>query len=167
MKTKKLVLVALLVALSFVGSNLKIFGTIAFDSLPAFLGALLLGPAYGAIIGFLGHIFSALLSGFPYGLVIHGVIAASMAITMFGFGFTYKKLQNRVAPAVNLVIAGVVGTILNGPVSLAISYPLLVPMMGQAGVFAMLPVLTITSAANIVFALVLFKALEKVWGKLL
>lgn len=165
MKTKKLALMSLFVALSFVGSNIKIFGTIAFDSLPAFLAALVLGPLCGAIVGFIGHIFTSLLSGFPLGIPTHLVIAFSMAITMFGFGGTYKLLKAKLSGSLNLIITGVVGTLLNAPISLLLSYPLLAPIMGFEGVMALFPILLLASIANIIIAIVLFKALKKIWAK--
>ncbi len=166
MNLRKLVLVALFIALSFIGASIKIFGTIAFDSLPAFLGALLLGPVYGAIIGFLGHLFTALLSGFPYGIVVHSVIAISMAITMIGFSCTYKFLKNKVSLPMNFVITAIVGAILNGPVALALSYPFLVPLMGGAGTIALLPVLTIAGVVNIIISMVLFSVFKRYGAKI-
>jgi hypothetical protein len=51
MKTKKIVLAALLIALSFIGANIKIMGSIAFDSMPGFLGALILSPLLIPVLG--------------------------------------------------------------------------------------------------------------------
>lgn len=62
MKLRNLILTALFVALSFVGANMKIVGSIAFDSMPGFLGALILGPLYGAAIGSIGHFLTAATS---------------------------------------------------------------------------------------------------------
>ena len=168
--TKNLVIVALFIALSFVGSYLKLFGTIAFDSLPGFLAALLLGPVYGAAIGFLGHLFTALTSGFPLSVPLHLVIAASMAITMLGYGYTYKALVNRVPIAAALSITGVVGVILNGPVSLALSIGIMAITVGTEaamGLLALLPVLVIAAVANVVLSIILFKALGGVWKKII
>ena len=159
MKTRNLVLIALFIALSFVGSNVKVMGTIAFDSMPAFLGALLLGPVYGMVIGFLGHMFSALLSGFPFGLLTHLVIAAGMAITMLGFGYTYLLLSKKLSIIMNLIITGIVGLILNGPFSLCLAAPLI----GAEMALGLAPVLILASAANIVIAILLFKGYE--YGK--
>jgi len=168
--TKTLVLTALFIALSFVGSYVKIFGTIAFDSLPGFLAALLLGPVYGAAIGFLGHLCTALTSGFPLSLPMHVVIAVAMAITMLGFGHTYILLKNKVTQTNNLIITGIVGVILNGPVTLAISMVALTFIAGKEAALSllvMLPALLLASAANILIGSVLFKNLERVWNKVI
>ncbi|MDR3238932.1 MAG: ECF transporter S component [Clostridiales bacterium] len=168
MRTRNMIIAALCVALSYVGSNVKILGTIAFDSLPAFLSSLLLGPIYGAAIGFLGHLFTALTSGFPLSLPIHFVIAISMAVTMAGFGVTHRALKNKAPAAVLFAVTGAVGIILNGPVSAAFAYAALALTAGRgaaAAIAAMLPALMAASAVNVVIAIALFKALEKVWGK--
>lgn len=46
--TKKLATLAILLALCVIGANIKILGSIALDSFPAFIGAIILGPAAGA-----------------------------------------------------------------------------------------------------------------------
>jgi len=168
--TKNLVIVALFIALSFVGSYLKLFGTIAFDSLPGFLAALLLGPVYGAAIGFLGHLFTALTSGFPLSVPLHLVIAASMAITMLGYGYTYKALIGRTPVVGALSITGVVGVILNGPVSLALSIGFMAITIGTEaamGLLVMLPALIIAAVANVVLSIIIFKSLGSVWKKII
>ena len=167
--TKILVLVALFVALSFVGSHLKIFGTIAFDSLPGFLAALLLGPVYGAAIGFLGHLFTALTSGFPFSLPLHFVIAGTMALAMYLYGLTYRALKKKTPETAALTVTGIVGLLLNGPVSLAFSMGALWLMAGREaalGLLALLPALMLASAANIALSIILFKSLGKVWSKI-
>jgi uncharacterized membrane protein len=166
--TKNLVLMALFIALSFAGSYLKVFGTIAFDSLPGFLAALLFGPVAGAIIGFLGHFFTALTSGFPLSFPLHLVIAASMAFTMLGFGLTYRALKGKIPEMGNLVITGIVGVVLNGPVSLALTMGALTVMAGweaAIGLLAMLPALSMAAAANVVISLLVFKPLDAVRRK--
>jgi hypothetical protein len=75
--TFRIVLLALFIALCAVGANIKIMGSIAFDSLPAFLAAMLIGGKEGAIAGAAGHLFSALLAGFPLTLPMHLAVAAS------------------------------------------------------------------------------------------
>ena len=166
--TKTIAVMALFVALSFIGSYLRIFGTIAFDSLPGFLAALLLGPAYGALIGFLGHLFTAFNSGFPLSVPLHIAIAISMAITMYGYGLAYKVFIKRLPETTTLTITGIVGTILNAPVSLALSIGVLWIMAGSEaalGLLAFLPALVAASIANIVISILLFKSLRKVWNR--
>ena len=166
--TKTLVVMALMIALSFVGSYLRIFGTIAFDSLPGFLAALLLGPVHGAAIGFLGHIFTALNLAFPLSVPLHFVIATTMAITMYGFGLAYKILSGRFSETVAFIISGAFGIVLNAPFSLACSIAALWIMAGREvamGLIIMLPALLLASVANIALAIVIFKYLRKVWDK--
>ena len=169
MSTKTLVIVALFIALSLIGSYLKIFGTIAFDSLPAFLAALILGPVYGAAIGFLGHLFTAVTSGFPLSVPMHIVIAATMALTMLGFGYAYKILDGRIPAAGVLVLTGVVGVLLNGPVSLAFSIGMMTVLIGAEvamGLIALLPILTIAAVLNVVISIILYKSLGSFWNKI-
>jgi len=166
--TKHIALIALFIALSFIGANIRIFGSIAFDSLPAFLAALLLGPLYGAIIGFIGHLLTALMSGFPLSVPLHLVIAVAMAITMLGFGFTFRALKKRMRLSGSLAITGIVGVLLNGPVSLGFSMGTLALMAGAEaalGLIALLPFLMLASVINVVASIVLFKALERIWDK--
>jgi len=153
MNIKRLVTAAIFIALACVGANIKIMGSIAFDSMAAFLGALILGPLYGALIGFLGHLISALLSGFPFGLPTHLVIAVSMAVTMLGFGYTYRFLTHKFSLLYNLIVSGVAGLILNGPISLA----LCAPLIGIPAAVGLAPVLILASAANIILAILIFR----------
>ena len=163
--TKNLVLTALFIAVSFVGAHIRVFATIAFDSAPGFLAALLLGPLQGAVIGFLGHLLVALISGFPLSLPIHLTIALSMAITMVGFGYCYKALKNKVSEAAALIVTGIVGVILNGPVSLSMSMAMMALIAGPEtalGLLGMLPILTLVAAFNIVIAIIIFKSLKRI-----
>ena len=158
-----LALVALFITLTFVGANIRIFGSVAFDSLPGFLAALLLGPLYGAAIGFIGHLLTALLSGFPLGAPLHMVIAIATAITMLGFGFTYKALKNKMRASGNLLITGVVGVLLNGPVSMGLSMGVLALISSTEvalGLTALFPFLLLASIINVVLSIALFKSLE-------
>lgn len=158
MKTKKLVLVAFFIALSFIGANINVFQSIAFDSMAGFLGALILGPVYGAIIGGLGHIITAALRGFPYTIPVHLITMISMAITMFAFGVTYKKVASYKSGAFLPYAASfIVGIFLNGPISLL----LVSPILGLPTVIAMMPVLIGVAALNVIIALAVYKALPK------
>ena len=170
MNTKNLVITALFIAITFIGSYIKIFGSIAFDSFPGFLAALLFGPVIGAAIGFLGHLLTALSSGFPLSVPLHIVIAFSMAITMFVFGLVYKALNTKISTTAALTITGIIGVLLNGPFSLALSIGALALIAGMEvalGLLALLPILVIASVINVAISIVLFKSLENVWRKIL
>ena len=91
----------MLIALSAVGAVIKLFGTVALDSMPGYFAALSLGGWYGAIVISLGHIFTALTSGFPLGVAVHFYIAIQMAVYAYLFKFVYEKSNSFLA-----VIAG-------------------------------------------------------------
>ena len=155
MKTRNLVLLALFIAISFIGSYLKIAGSIAFDSMAAFLGALILGPKYGAIIGSLGHLLTAITSGFPLTLPAHLIIMVEMAITMYVFGLLYKLLSKR-GITLSTIISSLVAIILNGPLSLLI----LVPILG-IGIITLIPVLSFAAFLNVFIAFLVYNLLPK------
>ena len=154
-KTRGIVILSLFIAMSVIGGYIKlpnpITSSIAFDSLPAYLAALLLGGVPGAIVGFLGHIISAALGGFAFGLPIHLLIACEMSLIMLIFNFCAKKI--------NIVAAVVVGILLNGiitPASL-----ILIPGMGVPVFLAMLLPLTVASTLNILVCTLIHKPIKK------
>jgi uncharacterized membrane protein len=156
-KTKEIVLIGLFIALSYIGAQIKFQGSIAMDSFPAFTAALIISPMAGAIIGSLGHLLTALTSGFPLSLPIHLVVAILMGITCYGFGFLKIK--------VNKSLAVCVAFILNGPISLWIS-ALLMVALGQTPsakvVVSMLIIpLSLSAAINIGVAVFLAPLLKK------
>lgn len=148
---KRIARVAILVALSAVGAFIKLpspTGTVALDSAPAFVAAAAFGPGEGAIVGALGHMFSALITGFPLGLPIHILVAVSMIVWIALFGIVARK--------VNIWVAIPVGIILNGVGGAA----LLIPIYGF-GIFATLVLpLVVGSAINIVIAVAVVKVLD-------
>jgi len=159
--TRNLVLTALFIALSFVGAQLKIFSTIAFDSLPAFLATLLMGPVYGAIIAVIGHLLTALTSGFPMTLPVHLVIAVGMGVTMVAAWFTFT-LTKRVANEYLALLAFVlIAGLFNGPVLLLLCSPLLVPMLTWAGLTGMMPLLGMVGGLNALIAVFVYKAVPQ------
>lgn len=155
MKTRKLVITALFIALSFIGANMKIAGSIAFDSMPGFLGTLMLGPVFGALIGAIGHFLTAATSGFYLSLPVHLIIMVDMALTMYMFGIIYKALS-KVNKYAALIVSSLVGIVINGPVSLL----MIMPILGS-GVMAMLPILTLAAFLNIIIADVVYKLLPE------
>lgn len=149
LNTSFLVKVALLTALSVIGSYIKFpgpVGSIALDSLPGFLGAILLGGKGGALILVLGHVLSALNSGFPLG-PIHILIAFIMGSCGFIFSYLMQK---------NIYLAVAITTFVNGAVSAA----LLIPFFGLPFFYSTAPVLTVASLANIVLAVVVSRLIK-------
>src|SRR5262249_50333929 len=99
-------------ALSALGGILKIpspIGSIAFDSAPGYFCAVYFNPLLGGIVGFVGHLSSALTAGFPLGLT-HLYIAFHMFLWCLVFGFLARKLGR----LLGLVVAGIVAAGLNG-----------------------------------------------------
>ena len=154
---KKLALCSMFIALSVIGAFIKPFGnSIAFDSMPAFLAASMMGPVFGAIVGMLGHVISASISGFPLGLGIHMIIAAEMALVMFVYGFLIKRI--------GIIFSGVTAVILNGVAATAVF--ILIPNMGVPFFLAMAGPLTLVSAVNVALAVAIHFALKKAGVKL-
>lgn len=155
--TTKLVYTGMLIAISFVGSLIKIQGSIALDSMPGFFAALFLGPVYGALVAGLGHILTAATSGFLLTVPIHIVITLEMAVFAYIFGVVYKKS--------NGIIASIVGILLNGVGAVLILMPittwLQLPLSGKAFFMAMVVPLSLASAVNIILACVIYNIIEK------
>jgi hypothetical protein len=162
MSLKKMTLCALLVALSFILANVRIMGSIAFDSLPAFVGGLAIGGVYGAVIGALGHLLTATLSGFPYSIPVHLITAVIMAFTVYFYTVAYELIIKSGSKVVAVICASIVGAALNGPLAVFALQSFLIPMMGEAALFPFAVTLAAAALANIALAFVLYFMLEKV-----
>jgi uncharacterized membrane protein len=150
MTSRKLSLLALFSALSAVGAAIKIpaiVGSVAFDVFPALFAAALLGSGAGAIVGALGHLLSALISGFPLG-PMHVLIAIEMALLVFIFGVLYKKNKK--------VTAGILFILAN---AFAAPLPFII-LMNKAFYAAIVPSLLIASIINTVIALIAIPRLK-------
>jgi len=157
-KTKKLVYIAMLIALSFVGALINIPGTsIALDSMPGFFAALFLGPGVGAIVAALGHIITAAYRGFYLSLPLHMIIAIMMAFSAYMFGWTYKRT--------NGIISSIIAIVLNGPVTLLIivlsSFLIGIENGGWILFTTLIIPLTMAAAFNVLLAYVVFKSLKR------
>ena len=142
MKARQLALLAVLTALSAVGSFIKIpslVGTPALDSAPGYFAALALRGGSAATVAALGHVLTALTAGFPLGLPIHGLIAAGMAGCALGTYFLRRGAGRGVASAG--------GVVLNGFALPALF--ILVPGFGTAFFAAMLVPLLVASLLNV------------------
>lgn len=150
---KKIAQVGLLLALSYLGSLVKIptpVGSTAFDSAPAYFAGLLLGGTWGGLVGLIGHLFTALVSGFPLSLPIHLVIAAGMGISVWLFAKLWSRSQ---------VLAYLVALLTNGlllPLCLVIWPPFTV----QTIMVTMVPYLLLATLFN----LLVVTGLWATWG---
>jgi Protein of unknown function (DUF1393). len=111
-------------------------------------------------VGAAGHLFSAMLSGFPLTLPMHLVIAAEMGAIC---GLTGWLAQKRKCP---IWLAALLAFVLNAFVS-----PLILivwPGLGWAACVSLILPLTLASAANVALAAALAYTLKKpfgvVWG---
>ncbi|WP_297519350.1 ECF transporter S component [uncultured Clostridium sp.] len=156
-KTKLLTTTSILIAMSAVLANFKIFGSIAFDSMPAFLAGIIINPVIGGIVGFLGHIFTALTSSFPLTLPIHLTIALEMMITVYIFSKVYK---------INKILGIGVAILLNGPISVLVTGVVHSIFIGGMSISlfvkAMIIPLTIAGAVNIIIACIIERSAKNV-----
>ncbi|MCH4072139.1 ECF transporter S component [Pseudoramibacter sp.] len=156
--TRQLVYAALFIALSFVGANIKIMGSIAFDSLPAFIAVLVLGAPWGFVIGFLAHMLTAATSGFPLSLPVHLINGVMMGVTMVAFYLSTKALlDHHVNSILAYVIGCIVAVIFNVPIALLATSPL----MSLKTAMALVPVLIPAAFANVIIACVIYRFLPK------
>ncbi|NLL17739.1 MAG: ECF transporter S component [Clostridia bacterium] len=150
---RRMVLMAMFIALSVVGAMLKIpspTGTVALDSAPGFLGAALLGWREGLLIAALGHLISAYSMGFPLSIPIHLIIALQMAIAAALYYILIKKTN----PYVSIAVV----TLYNG-----LAMPLsLVPMLGIGMFYAMALPLCVAAFINALIAYVCFRGLKSI-----
>lgn len=150
----RIVLAAVFLALCVVGANVKLMGSIALDSFAAFLGAIVLGPVDGAVLGFFGHMISALLAGFPLTLPIHLIIGVLMAICMAAFGYIRKRFGRDKLSAI--LVSDVIAYVINVPLELVLMYPLL-----KGTIVAFFLPLTIATIVNLVICEILYKIFAK------
>ncbi|WP_218923258.1 ECF transporter S component [Bacillus sp. AFS017336] len=160
MNTKRIVLLSLFIALSAVLSNIKIVYSIAFDSLPAFLAAIILSPIAGGIVGALGHLLTAFTSGFPFTIPVHLFIALQMLVIVWIFGVLFKKINKYIAIIVAIILNGPVATILSGLLIAYLNHSFTFKTVSSFFMLMVVP-LTLASAVNIVLAFILQKVMKR------
>ena len=142
--------VAAFSALSVVGSFIHLpspVPSVAFDSAPGFFVALFFGPLDGACVLGLGHMATAIVSGFPLG-VLHFPIAVGLAA-----GGAVVGAVNRRWHYLPAIVAGVgINTAL---VVLAI------PVLGVAATLAFTPFLLLAAAVNAAVATIAYLILRR------
>jgi uncharacterized membrane protein len=160
LNTKKIVLLSLFIALSAVLSNIKIVYSIAFDSLPAFLAAMMISPIAGGIVGALGHLLTAITSGFPFTVPVHLFIAIQMLVIVWIFGVLFKKMNQYIAMVVAIILNGPVATLLSGLLIAYLNHSFTAKTISSFFILMVVP-LTLASAANIVLAFILQKVMKR------
>lgn len=152
MKTRDLVLAGLMIALAAILAQFPLFQSIGLDAMPAYFAAAAIGPVLGGFVGGVGHLLIAAVTGFPLSLPLHIVIAFTMFISCYAYGFARQRWHRLVAVGI--------GIIMNGPVSLGISAFVASllggPFSGWPMFVALIPMLTLASIVNVVIAEVLF-----------
>ncbi|PET40917.1 ECF transporter S component [Bacillus sp. AFS001701] len=160
LNTKRIVLLSLFIALSAVLSNIKIVYSIAFDSLPAFLAAMLISPIAGGIVGALGHLLTAITSGFPFTVPVHLFIAIQMLVIVWIYGVLFKKMNQYIAMVVAIILNGPVATLLSGLLIAYLNHSFTAKTISSFFILMVVP-LTLASAANIVLAFILQKVMKR------
>jgi ECF transporter, substrate-specific component len=159
---KRLVIISLFIAISAVLSNIKFFSTVALDSMPAFLAAMLISPLAGAIIGALGHLLSSFTAGFPFTIPMHLFIALQMFIIVWVFGVLFKKINQFIAILIAIILNGPIATFLSSIVIVQINESLTI-----SGFFSLMVLpLTLVSTVNILIAFSLQKVMNRAGIKL-
>lgn len=149
---------AILIALCAIGGQIH-FGvySIGFDSSPAFVGALMLGPVAGAVLGALGHIATAASTGFPLSVPIHVAIGLVMAGTGASIGYITKRMTS----SFSYVVSGIVGYIIN--VGIGITVIAWMMQSIKVAIFIFVP-LSLAYALNYVGAALVVSQLNRVFG---
>ena len=149
---------AILIALCAIGGQIH-FGvySIGFDSSPAFVGALMLGPVAGAVLGALGHIATAASTGFPLSVPIHVAIGLVMAGTGASIGYITKRMTS----SFSYVVSGIVGYIIN--VGIGITVIAWMMQSIKVAIFIFVP-LSLAYSLNYVGAAIVVSQLNRVFG---
>lgn len=149
---KRVARMAIFIALSAVGAMIKVpspTGTVALDAAFAYFAAITFGWREGSIVAALGHLLTALTTGFPLGFPMHLFIAVQMAVWVSLFYWISRKIH--------LWIGIAVAVLLNGPVSSL----LVVPIGGIGLMAALILPLTVGSMINVGVAVVAFLIVKR------
>lgn len=150
---RNLAIMAIFIALSAVGSLIKIpspLGSIGLDSAPGFFAAIGFGPWVGFIVIAVGHLLSSAIVGFPLTLPLHIAIAIGMGLCALVFRWLGRK------GPIWLVVSVVVTSLLN-----SFGLGLIVLPIGGWGMYiASVPSLLVAAVVNLVIAAVAYYAVR-------
>ena len=151
MSSKKIAWCGLGIALTVIGSMIKIPAIVGSVGLDAFTGLVIAGLGnigMGAWIAAIGHLLSALLTGFPLG-PFHLLIALEMALCVFVYGIFYKAGKTTIA-----AVAFWIGNALISPLPFIF-------IMDWTFFIAIVPSLMIGSALNVIIAQIFLRFIRK------
>lgn len=150
---RKLAIMAIFIAISAVGSLIKIpspLGSVALDSAPGFFAGIAFGGWVGFIVIAVGHLLSSAIVGFPLTLPIHAGIALGMGVCALVFRWIGRQGKAM------LVLAVVVTSLLN-----SFGLGLIVLPIGGWGMYlAAAPSLLIGAVVNLVIAAIAYYAVR-------
>lgn len=150
MDAKTITIMAMFIAMSVCLSYVKIMGSIALDQVPVFLIFLLYKDKKAAFVSAIAHMISAYLSGFPFSVGCHVLIAIGM-FAMFYVAVPIMKYTNKY---IALAFIGIVNSfVLTFIVFIFIPFNLETYSMISA-------MLCVASVINIVCSLLLEKSLS-------
>lgn len=152
---RRMSLIALFVALSVIGSMVKIpgpIGSVALDAFPALVLAVFIGGKSGALVAAMGHLVSALFAGMPLG-PMHLLVAVEMAMIVWLFGVIYQSNKKIMAGALFVFLNGMIASL---PFILLVSLPFYL---------SLLPSLVIGSAFNVILALIFIPRFEPIFNR--
>jgi hypothetical protein len=153
---KRVARIAIFIALSVVGSLIKIpspTGTVAMDSSPGFFSVLAWGYVEGAIVIAFGHLATAASVGFPLG-VLHLLIAVLMIMAAALFRLFATKLPKK--GRVNLIIAVIVAATFNGLEAI-----MMAPLLGLGLAIALTPSLLVASYVDVIVPAVVYEIVSR------
>lgn len=142
--------VSVLAALSVVGSFIHLpspVPSVAFDSAPGFFAALYFGPVEGFCVLGLGHLATAVVSGFPLG-ILHFPIAVGLAVAGAAVGVINRKWS--------FIPAIVTGVVINTALVVVA-----IPVLGLAATLSFTPFLFLAAAVNATVATLVYLALRR------
>ncbi len=150
---KSLAIMAIFIALSAVGSLIKIpspLGSIGLDSAPGYFAAVGFGGWIGFIVIAVGHLLSSAIVGFPLTLPVHLAVALGMGVCALVFRWLGRKGLG------GLIVAVVVAALLN---SFALGL-IVLPIGGWGMYLGAVPSLLVAAVVNLVIAAVAYYAVR-------
>lgn len=150
---RKLAIMAIFIALSAVGSLIKIpspLGSIGLDSAPGFFAAVAFGGWVGFAVIAVGHLLSAAIVGFPLTLPVHLAVAVGMGLCALAFRWFGRK-------GLAWLVVGVIVTSLLNSFGLGL---IVLPIGGWGMYIASVPSLLIAAVVNLIIAAVAYYAVR-------